>query len=179
MGLDPFPRRRVECVLAWRWQMCKCVLADYNMRSSPRPTDLVMLSSTIVRGAPRYQIHIPWTGSRDGGGRVTIRPQERCGETLLLFLLVPRAVVLYSRFFVVTGATTSSSPRAGDICLRAMSQNSVQSLGNRLPAASTHGPPHLDKRRNAKSPPPAHCSSTWRGAVIASRRRLGPTANAA
>ena len=30
----------------------KCVLADYNMRSSPRPTDLVMLSSTIVRGAP-------------------------------------------------------------------------------------------------------------------------------
>ena len=54
--MDPFPRRRVEYVLAWRWQMCKCVLADYNMRSSPRPTDLVMLSSTIVRGAPRGPI---------------------------------------------------------------------------------------------------------------------------
>ena len=68
--MDPFPRRRVEYVLAWRWQMCKCVLADYNMRSSPRPTDLVMLSSTIVRGAPaaRYQMHIPWTGSRDEAG---------------------------------------------------------------------------------------------------------------
>ena len=29
----------------------KCVLADYNMRASSRPTDLVLLSSTIVRVA--------------------------------------------------------------------------------------------------------------------------------
>ena len=33
----------------------KCVLADYNMRSSPKPTDLVMLSSTIVRRPLPYR----------------------------------------------------------------------------------------------------------------------------
>ena len=37
----------------------KCVLADYNMRPSPRPTDLVMLSSTIVRGAPWLEQKLP------------------------------------------------------------------------------------------------------------------------
>ena len=39
MGLEPFPRPRA---------VDKCILADYNMRSSFRPTDLVLLSSTIV-----------------------------------------------------------------------------------------------------------------------------------
>ena len=37
-------RRRVE--------NDKCVLADYNMRSSSRPADLALLSSTIVRVYP-------------------------------------------------------------------------------------------------------------------------------
>ena len=42
VGLEPFPRPRA---------VDKCILADYNMRSSFRPTDLVLLSSTIVRGS--------------------------------------------------------------------------------------------------------------------------------
>ena len=126
MGLDPFPRRRVEYVLAWRWQMCKCVLADYNMRSSPRPTDLVMLSSTIVRGAPaaRYQMHIPWTGSRDEAGGEQSGRKNAAERQSVCYSHLVRSFCIF--VFVVTGATTSSPPRAGDISPRAMSQNSVQ-----------------------------------------------------
>ena len=65
---------------------------------------------------------------------------------------------------------------------RGVQKPAISSLGvvwmTRFCLRPSHGICWIDSETQ-KSPHPRNCSSTWRGAVIASRRRLGPTANAA
>ena len=117
-----------------------------------------------------------------GGGRGGRDPSPRSRYKIYKIPLMGR-ICYGARCAVFCGQNPPKPAKKALHVSRGVQKPAISSLGvvwmtRFCSPPHSHGICRIDSETQ-KSPHPRNCSSTWRGAVIASRRRLGPTANAA